>query len=309
MTDESVNAGVPQKRGLLGWVTRNSKAITALSAAAIPVVLAGMGWLTTKAINDQNLDKEYVNLAIGILAEDIGTEKCTATGKSGAVPEFAALNSAQNAVVDSTDSPTEAEEQALAKAQKTFDQSLSDAQIEELVGASGSRALRSYALGLLSEATPFGVELDKQQYVALLCGDVTVVELIESGDRPGAVPASESSGTGEGAASKELSEADAQLFVARFETGTLTELSNECLIIVEQSIGQITESAEVANASLPAGTYQAVQQLSWGTIVDGSVPTTSTETSARPRAEFAQLANLYWVRIRAGVADLSDQDC
>ena len=67
MTAEEVDVE-PQQKGPLGWVTKNSKAITALSAAAIPVVLAGMGWVTTKAINDQNLDKEYVNLATGILA-------------------------------------------------------------------------------------------------------------------------------------------------------------------------------------------------------------------------------------------------
>jgi|SRR6056297_384994 len=60
------------------WVERNSKTITTLATASIPVVLAVFGFFAQNAINQQNLGKEYIELALSILQEPLpgatGTE-------------------------------------------------------------------------------------------------------------------------------------------------------------------------------------------------------------------------------------------
>lgn len=77
------------------WVERNSKTITTLATASIPVVLAVFGFFAQNAINQQNLGKEYIELALSILQEPIAgsTTACiTAEGESatsvpGALPD------------------------------------------------------------------------------------------------------------------------------------------------------------------------------------------------------------------------------
>ena len=53
----------------LNWVERHSKTITTIATASIPIILAAFTYLANNAINERNLSKEYVNLAIGILKE------------------------------------------------------------------------------------------------------------------------------------------------------------------------------------------------------------------------------------------------
>lgn len=53
------------------WVERNSKTITTLATASIPVVLAVFGFFAQNAINRQNLGKEYIALALSILQEPL----------------------------------------------------------------------------------------------------------------------------------------------------------------------------------------------------------------------------------------------
>ena len=257
---------------------------------------------------DEELDKEYVNLAIGILGEDIKTEKCTAARKDKAVPEFLILSAAQDAVDDSGGDQTDAESQALADAQDKFDAALSDEQVEKLVGASGSRALRSYALGLLTGATPFGVELDKQQKVALLCGDVSVVDVTSSANESEDAAPADKLDSGTGATLEDLSAIEAQMFALFREQAEVTSIPGDCRGVVVQSIGQITESGAQVEALLPAGQYQVDNQLSPGASFDDPAPTTTKDLDAVPVPTYLQLVNDNWVLIRADDATL-DGDC
>jgi hypothetical protein len=344
MTDEPVNTGVPQKRGLLGWVTRNSKAITALSAAAIPVVLAGLGYVTTKAINDQNLDKEYVNLAIEILGAEFKTQQCSVEEREAAVPELKALARAQtdpsgteenNLPDDSGDGQAGGEASLVeglvsdlrdtvslgitnyirADAQKDFDKEISRTQIEQLVGTNGERALRGYALGLLTGATPFGVELDKQQYVALLCGDVSVVDLNESSSE---IAVTSTVGGAE-LTSDELSRVEAALLASlrdgaedesegaedesegaedKPDAVVLEMLDDGCQLLVRQTIREIAgdDAGEFPPSLLPVGLYTVVERLSWK----------SGEAPEQLEEAFVQLTNGNWIRTRVRVAELND---
>lgn len=137
------------------WIARNSKTISTLATVAIPVVIAVVGTIANININNQNNDRQYVQLSYNILS---GNQPVVAE-QDGCVEKVKTAR-AENAPVDDIEA-------------------LRDALRDELsaVSADGvvslpTVALRNYALDLLVATTP--VELSVDQYVALLCGKVNL---------------------------------------------------------------------------------------------------------------------------------------
>lgn len=157
--DDSADAGSTDVEKE-NWIARNSKTISTLATVAIPVVLAIVGTIANTNINKQNLDKEYVALAYKILGDN-------PDAPDGEDPDPTGPTEGQTC---QTDLEGEFRPEPGARVDQSAVQSILGKLDLETVGP--RVALRSYALELLIETTP--VTLSERQYVALLCGAVTL---------------------------------------------------------------------------------------------------------------------------------------
>jgi hypothetical protein len=160
--DDSADAGSTDVEKE-NWIARNSKTISTLATVAIPVVLAIVGTIANTNINKQNLDKEYVALAYKIL----GDNPDAPDGEDSDSAESAGPTEGQTC---QTDLDGQFRPEPGARVDQSAVQSILGKLDLETVGP--RVALRSYALELLIETTP--VTLSERQYVALLCGAVTL---------------------------------------------------------------------------------------------------------------------------------------
>lgn len=124
------------------WIERNSKTITTLATVSIPIVLAVIGYFANAQISKQQLDQEYVNLAIGILRAETNVDEAQ-TCKT----QFESID----------------EDSAKEVAEKVED----DEKLRDLP----KTLFRKWALDLLLESTPEAVQLTPTQYKGLLCGE------------------------------------------------------------------------------------------------------------------------------------------
>lgn len=151
------------------WVARNSKTISTLATVAIPIVLAIVGTIANININNQNNDRQYVQLSYDILSKNEPSETEQDRCDAEAVRVLAAGESVAN----------------IGQLRERFD----DDVIQDLPTV----ALRNYGLDLLVATTP--VQLSVEQYVSLLCGKVNFpVSVPDSEAGQAAVPAPDSGG-------------------------------------------------------------------------------------------------------------------
>ncbi|HUS42853.1 MAG TPA: hypothetical protein VMY16_09320 [Ilumatobacteraceae bacterium] len=127
------------------WIERNSKTITTLAAVSIPIVLAFFGYLANRQISQQQLNQEYVSLAIGILGEETNVNEAQTCKEEILRVESIEGKTARQVAEDLEDSPE------LRDLPKTL--------------------YRKWALDLLLESTPQAVQLTPAQYTGLLCGE------------------------------------------------------------------------------------------------------------------------------------------
>jgi hypothetical protein len=64
----AVTVNVPQPKGESGWA-KFSHLMQGISGLAVPCVLAVVGYYVQKALQKENLDRDYVQLAVSVLKE------------------------------------------------------------------------------------------------------------------------------------------------------------------------------------------------------------------------------------------------